>query len=237
MTGSARGILTALLCVLVICAVGISICLFCSRAADDATAQLGGDYSADVGTVYPSCPITETVTRTEVIPDGEVCAHCGGEGVLHRSCEVCTQLSSGQVSGFWVACGSCSGGGSVTCPSCGGLRTVLHGYHSHDLYFPGWGKCKKCGLLGWDWDDCPADPKYQTCSTCAGKGTVECSACAVSGRVGYVWSSCPRCGGDQVYEEQCAICGGDGRSDRVVTTQTTVTCTKCGGTGCIGGAE
>ena len=68
------------------------------------------------------------------------------------------------------------------------------------------------------------DEGWVMCEECVGAGNIEIDiTCEVCEGYGFLWELCPTCGGTEVTDIACFVCGGDG----------TVDCGWCGGDGWI----
>lgn len=200
MTKSAKNILTALACVLVICAMGIGICCACGAAAGDTTlstesAAHRAGYDIQVGEYFAS-EYQQTTAGDYVYK--VYCDSCSGSGYIDGDLEECpagcTHVTPYALSGFWEQCDACSGAGKI-----------VTGYGKHLAIQQGLSGTY-CGLCG--------DRMYTTLGECKRHPQYsDCSACSGSGNPGYIWRTCDTCDGEHYVlseDTECEACSGKG---------------------------
>ncbi len=182
MTKKGKIILTAFVSVMLVCALGIGICLLSAQATPDPTlstksgAESAG-YTIKVGN-YMASEYATTAGGERVYK--VYCDNCHGSGRLGGTNVVCPKdchfSAPYRLSGAWVECGECDGTGSIGSKDCAG--------------------CAGSGRTGQYW---------QPCATCSGKSfvTLEKTDCGICTGKGYFWMK-----GDKVLD--CASCQGFG---------------------------
>lgn len=141
---------------------------------------------------------------TAYAKDLEPCRLCGGKGDYH--CVSCGNTGT-------VTCGGCNGTGVWHCPGEEGKGKCNNGYYT----------CKSCNgdTYARSGDgQIPPDAKPGSCSTCGGKGKIECWTCH-----GNPTQACDKCGG--TGKEECPV------GTCKVSRQYNWKCPDCKGTGYI----
>jgi len=170
-----------------------------------------------------------------------------------KTCSTCNGSGNGTYhSAYYDKCSSCNGNKTVTCSSCSGSGNGTY----HAAYYDPCSKCsgnKKVtcstcsGKEKVECSICDGDGSYPqdnsaTCSTCKGNGYINVCNYYLCGKTfsdaEYAANNffCPYCDRGTAEDEDCSMCGGDGKVWGKVTCITCkglgrVDCTTCKGLG------
>ena len=156
------------------------------RANTRALVNAMGSTASTTGTVCSTCRGAVTLS----------CTDCGGKGKLsEKTCTVCNGSKS-----VSTPCNNCNGSGSITqtnyCSACGARGCEACGYVGNfgSSTYP----CSTCFQTGNVPSACTACnvtgkitlAEEETCTTCEGKGSTECSACKATRTGNYAAKLC-----------------------------------------------